>query len=169
MGFFAFVGSDIGVHLGLFQGLQVAAGEIAVVRADLLGQLPGTVLQRLQGRFDILLVVGVLANVLADNDLMVGIDADLRIVGVIELAFLAHDPRLGIGKTDLLAVFDGFARVELRFAGFKRLFGGFDFCQPILLELQVFRDFVAGFVAIGLVFFAVAAAGLLNQGINFSA
>ena len=125
-------------------------------------QLLGGVLQRLQSRFDVLFIVGMLADVLADDDLKVGVDADLPVAGVVEHALLAHDPRLGIGKTDLLTTVDDLIWVKRGFAGFQRLFGGFDFGQSRLLELQIFREFVAGFLPVSLVFLLIAATGLFN-------
>ncbi len=118
------------MNRGYEQLLKKVSGKMLpdhVVQAHSIGQMIGCVLQRLQGRLHFLFIVGVPADMLTNNDLLVGIDADLPIVGVIELAVLAHDARFGIGKTDLLAVFNGFAGVELGFAGFKRLFGGLDF------------------------------------------
>jgi hypothetical protein len=50
-----------------------------------------------------------LADMLSHNDLQVGIDADLGIVGIIKAAVLAHDAGLGIGKTDLFFIVNGFA------------------------------------------------------------
>jgi len=47
------------------------------------------------------------------------------------------------------------------------LFWRFDFSQPVLFEFQVFRDFIAGFIFIGLVFVLVATVGFLNQVSNF--
>lgn len=64
---------------------------------------------------------------LGDNDLPVGIDADLAIVAVVKVALFTHDARIGVGKADLLFVVDRLAGVELGFPGFERLFGRMDF------------------------------------------
>ena len=126
-------------------------------------------MQRLQSRLNFLFVVGVLADMLSHNDLQVGIDANLGIVGIIEAALFAHDAGLGIGKADLFFSVNGFAGIKLFFALLKGLFGGFDFSQPVLFEFQIFRDFVAGFILVGLVFVLVTTLGFFNQVSNFSA
>src|SRR5450631_1854152 len=105
---------------------------------------------------------------LSHNDLQVGIDANLGIVGIIEAAFFAHDASIGIGKTDLFFIGNGFAWVKLFFALLKGLFGRFDFSQPVLFEFQIFRYFIAGFIFIGLVFVLVTTLSFLNQVSNFS-
>src|SRR5450631_3203400 len=104
---------------------------------------------------------------LSHNDLQVGIDADLGIVGIIEAAIFPHDASIGIGKAYLFFILNGFTRVKLFFALLKGLFGRFNFSQSVLFEFQIFRDFIAGFILVGLVFVLVATVGFLNQLINF--
>ena len=99
---------------------------------------------------------------LSHYDLQVGIDANLSIVGILEAAIFAHDASLGIGKADLFFSVNGFAGVKLFFALLKDFFSRFDFSQPVLFEFQIVRDFVAGFISVGLVFVLVAAVGFLN-------
>ena len=85
--------------------------------------------------------------------MQVCIDADLGIVCVIEAAaFLTHDASLGIGKTDLLFVFDVPAWTPLFFALLKGLFGRFDLSQSALFVLQVFGDFIAGSLLVDTLF-----------------
>ena len=77
-------------------------------------------MQRFQGRFDFLFVVGVVTDRLTDNELQVGIDTNLSDVGVIEaVAFFTHDAGFGIGKAYLFFICNGFARVKLFFASPK--------------------------------------------------
>jgi len=103
-----------------------------IIGTQLLRQPVGGLLQRLQSGPNFLFALGVLADRLSHNDLQVGIDANLGIVGVLEVALFAHDASLGIGKADLFFSVNGFARVKLFFALLKGLFGRFDFSQPVL-------------------------------------
>ncbi len=73
---------------------------------------------------------------LRNDDLQVGIHADLGIVDVVEAtAFLGHDSRLGISKADLLGFFNGLTWINLYFALLKGFFSGFDVNQPALFVL----------------------------------
>ena len=76
-GLFALVSGDISIDAAVFQSLQVASGKVTIISAQLLRQSASGLLQRFQGRVEFLLVVGVLTNVLHNNDLQVGIHADL--------------------------------------------------------------------------------------------
>ena len=77
MGLFALVSGDISIDAAVFQSLQVASGKVTIISAQLLRQSVSGLLQRFQSRLDFLLVVGVLTDLLRNNDLQVGIHADL--------------------------------------------------------------------------------------------
>jgi hypothetical protein len=48
-----------------------------------------------------LFVVGIETQVLPNDDLHISINADLRIVAIVKIAFLAHDTGIRIGKANL--------------------------------------------------------------------
>jgi hypothetical protein len=79
-----------------------------------------------------LFVIGIETQMLRDNDLLVGIDADLAIVAVIKVALLTPDARIGIGKADLLLGVDRLSWIKLGLPRFKCLFRRLDFAQPVL-------------------------------------
>src|SRR5450631_675650 len=140
---------------------------IAIIGAQFLRQSAGGIFQRLQSRFNFLFVVGILADMPADNDLQIGINANPGVIGIIKAAFFAHDACLGIGKAYWFFIVNDFAGVKLFFTLLKGLFGRFYVSRSGLFECQVFRDFIAGFILVGLVFVLVAALGFLNQVLNF--
>ena len=67
VGLFALVSGDISIDAAVFQSLQVASGKVTIISAQLLRQSVSGLLQRFQGRFDFLLVVGVLTDMLRNE------------------------------------------------------------------------------------------------------
>ncbi|CAM4327319.1 hypothetical protein VRRI112168_20590 [Vreelandella rituensis] len=72
-----------------------------------------------QGRGDFLNVIGVLAQVLTHDHLMVTVDANLAVVAVLKVTLLTHDTSIGVGKADLLLVVNDLPRIKGFFASFQ--------------------------------------------------
>jgi hypothetical protein len=93
-------GRDPGVRaaLGILLVAIAAVGEQRVDRASNLGQR----LEALQGRGNLLLVVGVIGDVLSNDQVRLGIGAGLGVVGSrAAAAGGGHDARCGIAEADL--------------------------------------------------------------------
>jgi hypothetical protein len=56
----------------------------------------------LEGRRSVTGYVGVIGDVLFDDQVRLGIDPGLRVVGLLEAAGGGHDARLGVGEADLV-------------------------------------------------------------------
>ena len=75
-----------------------------------------------------MLVIGMLADVLASNDTVIAVDADLGVLTVlIATAFFTHDPGIMISKADLFFVVYRAFGIQGLFPLFKCLFGLLDF------------------------------------------